>query len=213
MPDAPTGGQTIGDYLRALASAAPAPGGGAAAGITAAQAAALLSMVCNLSRGQRYAAVADEIEAIERACSGLRDEMLALAEADARSFQHVVDAQRLPKATAAEKERRGQAIQQALQAAASTPLTLLDRSVALIPHALRLVEIGNLNLITDVGVAAHLARAAAGSASLNVRINTRAIRDRAFVDRVHGELEQALARMEAAAGRCIDAVEAVLARG
>ena len=44
--------QSIGDWLDELASAAPAPGGGAAAALDAAMAAALLEMVCNLTIGK-----------------------------------------------------------------------------------------------------------------------------------------------------------------
>ena len=56
---------TVTDFLDALASNAPAPGGGSVAALSGALGAALLSMVCNLTLGKRkYAAVQDEIAAL-----------------------------------------------------------------------------------------------------------------------------------------------------
>jgi methenyltetrahydrofolate cyclohydrolase len=211
MPDTTVAGSRIDVYLAALASAAATPGGGAAAGLTAAQAAALLAMVCNLSRGRRYAAVAEDVEAIHDDCVALRDQLLALADADAAAFGRLMAAQRLPHDSGEERTQRTFATQHALKEAAAVPLQLLERAAALLPHANRLATIGNPNLITDIGVALHLIEAAAQSARLNVLINTRTISDTTFVTTAQQKLEATLTAITHESAATLSAVEGILA--
>jgi methenyltetrahydrofolate cyclohydrolase len=204
--------QRIEAYLGDLSSRDPTPGGGAAAALTAAQGAALLVMVCSLSTGRRFAEASDEIERIREATSSGRDVLLALADADTAAFEQFMAAQRLPRDTAHDRNRRATAVQTALKAAAVVPLEMLELAVSLLPHAERLAAIGNPNLITDVGVAVRLLEAAAHSARLNVLINTRALRDPEFVANGDRRVEAALAAARRHAASCLDAVDRQVAR-
>ena len=81
---------TIAAFLDQLAARVPAPGGGATAALHAAQAAALLAMVARYSEGPRYDA--ELINRIITEADGLREDALALAEADAEAFGAVAQA-------------------------------------------------------------------------------------------------------------------------
>ena len=81
---------TIAAFLDQLAARVPTPGGGVTAALHAAQAAALLAMVARYSDGPRYDA--ELMNRISTEADGLREDALALAEADAEAFGAVAAA-------------------------------------------------------------------------------------------------------------------------
>ena len=107
---------TIAAFLDQLAARVPAPGGGATAALHAAQAAALLAMVARYSDGAKYDAAL--MNRIVSAADELREDALALAEADANAFGAVAEAYRLPRTTEQETSARSAAISSALAGAA-----------------------------------------------------------------------------------------------
>jgi len=170
--------QTVGEWLDALASDAPAPGGGAAAAMNAAVGAALVSMVCNLTIGKpRYAEhEATMTAALERATT-LRADALRLAGEDAEAFEAVTAAYRLPKSTDDEKAARTAAIQAALVGAADVPLRTAALAAEVVELAGRILDGANVNVLSDVAVAASSARSALEAATINVEINLAALHD------------------------------------
>lgn len=162
---------TIGEFLEQLAAKVPAPGGGAAAALQAAQAAALLAMVGRYSQSPKYADHAKTIERIVDEADDRRAEALQLAEEDAVAFQAVSQAYRLPAATLEEKATREQAVREALVEAARPPAAVVANATRLIELAEELLQIGNPNLLTDVAAAAAAASAAATTAHVNVEVN------------------------------------------
>ncbi|MGH3864952.1 MAG: cyclodeaminase/cyclohydrolase family protein [Pseudonocardiaceae bacterium] len=167
----------IGDFLDQLAARVPAPGGGAAAALSAAQAAALLSMVARYSTGEKYAEHAETIRAVLAESETMRDRAVTLARDDAAAFTVVAAAYQLPKATPEEQATRAAAIARALSGAAQPPAATITAAARLVELAETLLPIGNRNVITDVAVAAELARAAASCARLNVEINLAGLTD------------------------------------
>jgi formiminotetrahydrofolate cyclodeaminase len=171
--------QAIGAWLDALASSAPAPGGGAAAALSAAIGAALIEMVCNLTIGRpRYAAhQALMREALARATT-LRRRALGLAAADAGAFGAVTDAYRLPRETDEQARARAARIQAALIGATEVPLETAALAGEVIQLAGRIVDGANVNARADVAAAAAAARAALETALVNVEANLAALPDR-----------------------------------
>ncbi|MGH3857602.1 MAG: cyclodeaminase/cyclohydrolase family protein [Pseudonocardiaceae bacterium] len=161
----------IGDFLDQLAARVPAPGGGAAAALSAAQAAALLSMVARYSTGEKYAEHAATIGAALAESEAARARAVRLAGDDAAAFALVSDAYRLPKVTPEEKAARTAAIQRALHGAAQPPAATITTAARLVELAETLLPVSNRNVLSDVAVAAELASAAASCARLNVEIN------------------------------------------
>lgn len=112
--------EKISDFLSRLADRVPAPGGGAAAALQAAQAAALLGMVGRYTTGEKYAEHAAVIERIIGETDELRSSALRLAEDDAAAFTAVTEAYKLPKDTDEAKAARSAAIAEALVGAAGS---------------------------------------------------------------------------------------------
>jgi formiminotetrahydrofolate cyclodeaminase len=205
--------QTIGAWLDALASAAPAPGGGAAAALSAAIGAALIEMVCNLTVGRpRYVAHEPLLrEALARATT-LRHRALGLAAADARAFGAVTDAHRLPRDTDEHARARTERIQAALIAATEVPLETAALAGEVVRLAGRIVDGANVNARADVAAAAATARAALETALANVEANLAALPDRSR----SGELRErstGVATLAAEAERTIQRIRGTLAPG
>lgn len=168
---------TVETYLSALAARIPTPGGGASAGLHAAQAAALLGMVARYTDGEKYAEHAETVNAVRDAAEDLRERALNLFEDDADAFGAVSQAYRLPRSTDEEKAARSQAIATALVAAGKVPARLVAVAEQAVGLAERLLPIANRNVISDVAAAADAARAAATTARVNVEINLAGIAD------------------------------------
>lgn len=183
------------DFLEALASDSPTPGGGSAAAYSGAMAAALAAMVARLTIGKKkYAAVEAQMKEILAQAERLRGELSQAVEEDATAFDRVMAAFKLPRETAAEQEARDLAIETATQQAALVPLKVAQNAVMVLALAERLAALGNLNAITDAGSSAALARASLAAAALNVRTNLANLHERAFLDKTGEQLNTAEGR-------------------
>lgn len=166
----------IQDFLTRLASAAPEPGGGAAAALVGATGAALVSMVANLTIGkEKFASVQAEMRQALAAADGLRVKLLAIVDQDAEAFRRVMTTYRLPRDTDEQKAARKRAMQAALRDAAQIPADVVGLCEELASWSRVVTDKGNPQVVSDGAVAALLADAAAQSAALNVRINLSAI--------------------------------------
>jgi methenyltetrahydrofolate cyclohydrolase len=194
------------DFVSKLASRDPAPGGGAVAGLLSALGAALASMVANFTTGPKYESVAGDVDKVLSTTADLIERSLAAADEDAVAFEAVTDAYRLPKESDEDKAARTAAIQAALRKAAEVPVEAADLAAAALPLCQELLEYGNRNVLSDVGVAAACIRAAIDSAIINIAINAGAIKDEEFV----AYLNERIAAVRAAAdeaGQLVRAVE------
>jgi formiminotetrahydrofolate cyclodeaminase len=170
----------MGSWLETLASETPTPGGGAAAGVAAATAAGLISMVGRLTIGKEGFEDLDGRmrELVDRA-DAERVTFLELADVDARAFESVMTAFRLPKGSEEERSARTLKIQNAYEGAAAVPLELARRSVELMELAEDATALGNPHASSDGYSAGALLFAAALSAIANVRINAAGLKDEA----------------------------------
>jgi len=181
--------QTIGSWLGELASAEPAPGGGAVAAMHAAMAAGLVSMVCELTVGRpKYAEHEQTMREVLKEAGERRQAAVQLAEEDAKAFKGVTDAYKLPKATDEEKVKRSEAIQEALARAAEVPLRTAALASEILGLARRIRPGANVNVLSDVAVAAVSARAAMQAAAVNVAVNRASMTDVIARTRLEAEL-------------------------
>jgi formiminotetrahydrofolate cyclodeaminase len=182
--------KTVEDFLEELASDSPAPGGGSVAALCGALGAALVAMVCRLTVGKpKYAEVSDELRETMDQAESLRRQFIRLVDRDSEAFQAVMSAFRMPKESDEQKAARSKAIQEATRGAAEIPLEVHQRTVDLMQLASQAAEKGNVNSISDAGVAAEMARAAAGSAAMNVQINLGGLKDHGYVNRARKQLD------------------------
>ena len=198
--------QTLGGFLDDLASDAPAPGGGAAVGMSVALAAALVAMVCRLSLGRKGFEAATIEAALGRA-DALRLRGLVLAEQDALAFGEVSAAYKLPRSTDGEEAARREAIQSSLLGAAMVPLDAAGAARDVATLAESLVGRSNPRVVSDLGVAAASARAAIAGASLNVHVNTGLLDDREVAADLDRRIDVLVAETVAVADQVVDRVE------
>ena len=182
-------------FIDELASAAPTPGGGGASAYAGALAAALASMVGNLTVGKKtYADVEDEVRASLARLDALRARLVALVDEDARAFEPLAAAYRLTKATPEEQAAKNAALQQALVGASDVPLAIMRAVADVVDEADYLAHHGSKMARSDAGVAAAFARAASDGASLNIFINAASMDDAAQAARYRGEADSLAAR-------------------
>lgn len=182
--------QTVRGFLNDLASGAPTPGGGSAAGVSGAMAAALIAMVCNLSIGKKqYADFADEAKSILARAEELRAELQLLADEDVQAFQRLMAAYRLPRMTDADAALRKVAIQSATKLATEVPLRMARTIADLLPLCAPLVRGGNRTAVSDVGAGVLLIQAAVPMALLNVETNLLLLEDQNFVRSARAQVQ------------------------
>lgn len=184
------GTQPINTFLDALASSAPTPGGGSVAAFSGALAAGLISMVCALTIGKKqYAEFEDELRSIQEQSETFRHELQRLAQEDIEVFQRLSIAYKLPRTTDADAASRQAAIQKVTRQATEVPLRTARTAAALLPLCITVATRCGRLVVSDVGVAAVLARATVQSALLNVDINLASLEDKLYVREVRAQIE------------------------
>jgi formiminotetrahydrofolate cyclodeaminase len=180
VSDAPTDyiAEPLRVYLEDAASNKPAPGGGSVSACAGALGAALVSMVCNLTRGrEKFAAVETEIVQLVEASEVARARLEQLLVEDTTAYNGVITAFKMPKDTDEEKAARKAAVQAGLVVAADVPLEICKVAVEVCRLSKIAAGIGNPQAVTDAGIGAILGEAAVVGAALNVRINLGSIED------------------------------------
>lgn len=172
----------INDIIAVLGSDTPAPGGGSASALAAAQGIALTKMVTELTIGKKkYAEFEDEIELLQKKAKSLQEGLLRAIDEDTEAFNQVSAVFGLPKTTEEEKKARREAMQSALKGAAVTPFSMMEKIVDALKVTQAAVGKSNTNAASDLGVAALNLKAALQGAWLNVLINLASIKDEMFV--------------------------------
>ncbi len=160
------------EFLEELASASSTPGGGGASAYCGAIAAALASMVCNLTIGKaKFSDVESEVVGCLGRLSILRSRLVSLVDEDAQAFGPLAAAYRMPKDNDALIEARTAAIQEGLILACEPPLAMMRAIVDVLHECDFIARNGSKMAISDAGACALIAKAALMSASLNVYIN------------------------------------------
>jgi formiminotetrahydrofolate cyclodeaminase len=158
------------EFCAELSSDSPSPGGGTAAAAAGAMAASLLAMVCAVtSRSKKHAEHSQELEMLTNSLLTLRDELVNLAQEDARAYDGLVEAMRRKRA---EKTPEAEdAVKAALGEAIEVPQKTSRACARILEMAIRVAETGTKNAYSDVAVAVYLAEAGVTGALMNVLIN------------------------------------------
>jgi len=203
--------KSVQTFIDELASKSPTPGGGSAAAVMGAQAAALVSMVCNLTIGKpKYAEVEVEMQSLLEKSEALRETLTNMIKADVDVFDRLMATYGLPKDSDVEKAARVEAIQLALKDATVVPLKCAKACAEAIALSRIAAEKGNIGVISDAGVAVMAAYGALKSAALNVYINAGGLKDRGFADAKLAELETVLNGADTVAEEVYQIVKAKL---
>ena len=173
------------------ASESPAPGGGSISAYMGALAAALGTMVANLSShkagwDERWEEFSDYAERGQELVSRL----LALVDEDTEAFNRIMAVFAMPKTTAEEKAARSAALQSATLYATEVPLKTMKAAYECFEIVKAMAEIGNPNSVSDAGVGALAARSAVLGAELNVKINAAGLKDSQRAERLISEANE-----------------------
>lgn len=176
---------TCREFALETASESPAPGGGSISAYMGALAAALGTMVANLSShkagwDERWEEFSDYAERGQELVSRL----LALVDEDTEAFNRIMAVFAMPKTTAEEKAARSAALQSATLYATEVPLKTMKASFECFEIVKAMAETGNPNSVSDAGVGALAARSAVLGAELNVKINAAGLKDRETAERL-----------------------------
>jgi glutamate formiminotransferase/formiminotetrahydrofolate cyclodeaminase len=209
--EAVAGGPSLAGFMAQLASPGPVPGGGSAAAVVGAMAAALVQMVAGLTAGRKkYAAVDAEMQELGLSAARLRLRLSELAQRDAEAYTAVASAYKLPQDSPEQLARRRAAVREGLLGAARVPLETAEAARDLARLAAAAAERGNRNAVSDAGVAALLAEAACRGAVFNVRTNLAAMEDPEADRQLAVEADRLLAETREWGERAVRAVEEVV---
>ena len=182
---------TLKAFADETASESPAPGGGSIAAYMGALAAALGTMVANLSAHK--AGWDERWEEFSNYADGGRilvDRLTALVDEDTEAFNRIMAVYAMPKSTDEEKAARAEALEKATLYATEGPLNTMKTAY----DAFELLEVmareGNHASVSDAGVGALAARAAVLGAQLNVRINASGLKDRTRAEALCDEADE-----------------------
>ena len=194
--------QTLTGFVETTASEAPAPGGGSVAAAVGALGSALGTMVANLSAHKRgWDKRWEEFSDWAEQGKALYEELLRLVDEDTAAFDGILAAFRLPQSSEDERSERHRAIQRATQRAIEVPLQIMETSLKSMMVLEAMAREGNPASVSDAGVGALCARAAARGAYLNMRINSGDLEDKGAVEDLlarGGALERDAAAQETA---------------
>jgi len=198
----------VGNFLDELASNSPTPGGGSVAALAGALGAALISMVGNLTIGKKkYEEVEDDFKKIISSSEKLRYELSQLIEEDVKAFNNFMSTYKMPKETETEKKIRSEKIQESLIGAAKVPLKVAYKCLDILSLSKEVAEKGNINVVSDAGVAALMAEAALDSAILNVKINLKMIKDEKIKEALSSSIKELLFKEKGQKGKVLEIVE------
>ena len=199
---------TCAAFAEETASESPAPGGGSISAYMGALAAALGTMVANLSS---HKAGWDERWEFfsEWAENGMAvmNELLALVDEDTAAFNKIMDVFGMPKGTPEEKEARAAAMQVATLYATEVPLRTMKAAYKAFDVVRAMATEGNPNSVSDAGVGALAARSAVMGACLNVKINAAGLKDREVAERFINEANEIQALAQQAEKEILEIVE------
>jgi glutamate formiminotransferase/formiminotetrahydrofolate cyclodeaminase len=169
---------TVRDFIDELSSDSPAPGGGSVSALMASMAAGLASMVAVLSHTRKgFESKQADLDRIALRAQSLKDAFLAAVDADTAAFDQLLGAMRMPKSTPEEQAAREAAMTEATVAATEVPLGVLEACPEVIGLCMEIGRIGLQASLSDAGVGAQAARAAAAGAYQNVCINLAGLND------------------------------------
>ncbi|MBS9776021.1 MAG: cyclodeaminase/cyclohydrolase family protein [Fusobacterium sp.] len=202
-------------FLDTVDSDSPAPGGGSVAALASSLGVSLSRMVAYLSFGKKkYEALADDVKTgfvknFDELLK-IKDELNALIDKDSEAYNTVMAAFKLPKETDEEKAVRSAEIQRCTKLAIQTPYDIVVLSGKAISLLGTILDNGNQNAITDIGVGTMLLMTGLEGGILNVKVNLSSIKDEEYIAKISSEISKIRDEAEKEKVRIMEIVNAAL---
>ncbi|MBS3816264.1 MAG: glutamate formimidoyltransferase [Candidatus Thermoplasmatota archaeon] len=171
------------EFVHEVSRDSSTPGGGSIAALSGSIAAALSSMVSNLSTGDRGTEDVDPklIPAADRA-QELKDELLRGVDEDTNAFDKYMEAKNMPKSTPEERDKRREAMEEGLKHAVKVPMETAETSAEVLELAEKAAEYGKEDAVSDALVSAQMAYSGVLGGIANVKINLQDVHDEEFIE-------------------------------
>ena len=192
------------EFVTVLASSEPAPGGGGAAALVGALGTALGNMVGSLTVGKKkYADVEAEIIALKAKCDALQTELLDQVPADAEGFLPLAKAYGIPK----DDPSRDAVMEEATIIACRVPVRIMELCCEALDAIAVFAAKGSRLAVSDAGCGAVIVKSALQAASLNVFINTKTLKNRAYAEELNTKCLSMLDKYGAMADEIFETVK------
>jgi hypothetical protein len=174
------------EFVDALASKAAVPGGGGASALAASLGIALGNMVGEFTVGKKkYADAEEELRVCMARAKDLSRKFLNCIERDAAAFEPLSRAYAIPK----DDKNRDIVMENCLRDAAKVPMEILRLVCEAIKLEERFAVLGSVMIQSDAAVGASILRSSLLGAAVNVKINTKSMKDREYADSVNKEVD------------------------
>ena len=194
---------SVREFGAILAAKTSVPGGGGASALVGALGVALGSMVGNFTLGKKkYAEVEPQIIALMDEAEKLRADLLDCIDEDAAAFEPLSKAYGIPK----EEPGRDETLEKCLRDAAAAPMKILELSCRCVELHKEFAEKGSTLMISDAGTGVAFCKAALLGAAINVKVNTKLMKDRAHAEAMNAHVDELVAKYTALADEVFDSV-------
>ena len=202
--------KSIREFTELSASKLPVPGGGGVSALVGSLAASLAEMVTNLTTGKKkYAEYEEEIQRIMKETDELRISLLNCVNEDAEAFEPLAKAYSMDKNDPCYAET----MEKCLRTAADAPYHILQLCCRVVELDERLAEIGSKLAVSDAATSVMLAHGAIYGALINIKVNTRLMKDRPYADELDQKASEMVRKYAERALNCYKAVEKRLSNG
>ena len=165
------------EFLGKLGSSDAVPGGGGASALAGALGASLGIMVGSLTVGKKkYADVEEDIKALMAEMKAISESLAECINKDAEMFAPLAEAYGIPKG----EPGREEVLEKCLRDAAATPFEIMELCCRATELLEDLAVKGSKMVISDAATGAALCRGALLGAAVNVKVNTRLMKDRDY---------------------------------
>ena len=188
---------TVADFANEVDSNSPAPGGGSVSALASDIGVGLARMMAHLSFGKKKFEALDEKTKKEfknkfDKLGEIRQELSVLVDKDTESFNEFMKAVKMPKETEEEKALRTKAIDDATIFSIEVPYKTASLSLEALKLLDFLVQNGNQNAITDIGVGTLMLATGMEGAILNVKVNLGGIENKEIHDKYSNSCRELL---------------------
>lgn len=182
---------SVKDFTSELAAKKSVPGGGGASALAAAIGTALGSMVGEFTVGKKkYLNVEDDIKDLMKRADEIRLALLECIDEDAVAFEPLSKAYSLPK----EEPGRDEIMEKCLKDAAKVPFKILKLACSAVELQRDFSDKGSVIMISDAATGSALLEGAIKGAAVNVKINTKSMKDRQYADALDSEVSELVSK-------------------
>lgn len=180
---------SVTEFTNQLSSKTSVPGGGGASALVSSIGIALGDMVGEFTVGKKtYADVEEDIKALMTEAKRLQNQLLECIDEDAKAFEPLSKAYSISK----DDPKRNAIMEKCLKDAAAVPFKILELCGKAIDLQEEFANKGSKIMISDAATGVALLSGAMKGAAVNVKVNTKLMKDREYANELDCKVEELL---------------------